>query len=52
MQRVKLNYNAEGRFFSSEEGIVYHMQTKEVFAVLVLFGVIITGVLIVKIVSY
>ena len=49
IQRGKLNYNSEGRFYSPEDGVVYHEQTKEVFGILVLIGLILTGLFIVRI---
>lgn len=50
IQRVSLNYNSEGRFFSAEEGVIYHKQVAEVYGVIALFGVILTGLLIATII--
>lgn len=50
IQRVNLDYNSEGRFFSAEDGIVYHNQAKEVYGILALFGVILTGLLFVRLI--
>lgn len=48
IERVSFDYNTQGRFFSLEDGAVYHEQTKEVFGVLTLLGVFTTGILIYK----
>ena len=42
VQRVNFDYNSEGTFFSTEEGVVYHEQAKDVYGILALFGVILT----------
>lgn len=51
VKRANLNYNAEGCFFSSEDGIVYNEQAKEVYGILSLFGLVLTGISIVKLVT-
>ena len=45
VQRANLEYNAEGRFFSAEEEVVYHEQTKEVYGILALSGLMLTVLL-------
>lgn len=50
IQRANLDYNAEGRYFSSEDGVVYHEQAKEVYGILTLFGLTLTGILIVRLI--
>lgn len=51
IQRAKLDYNSEGVFFSSEDGIVYHEQAKEVYGILTLLGLILTGLFIIRIIQ-
>lgn len=51
IQRANFNYNAEGKFFSSEDGIVYHEHAKEVYGILALLGLVLTGILLVKLVT-
>jgi len=48
IQRVNLDYNTEGRFFSPENGVVYQEQAKDVYGILALIGLILTAVLIYK----
>ena len=50
IQRTNLDYNSEGRFFSPEDGVVYYEQAKEVYGILALFGLILTGTLIVRLI--
>ena len=38
LQREKLPYNAEGKFFNAEEGVVYHEQARTVYGIFVLIG--------------
>lgn len=47
MLRTKYDYNDQGRFFSPEEGVVYHEQTQEVYGMLALVGGLFTIVLLV-----
>ena len=42
---TKLPYDIEGRYFDEEEAIVYHEQTKELYGLLVLAGLLLTGIL-------
>ena len=51
IQRVNLEYNSQGRFFSVEDGIVYHEQTKEVYGILALLRLILMGIFMVKIIK-
>ena len=48
IERVNLNYNAEGVYFSPESGVVYYEQAKEVYAILIILGLISIGILIFK----
>lgn len=48
IQRVALDYNSEGRFYSPEEGIIYNEQAILVYGLLALLGLIFTGILIIK----
>ncbi|MEO9871436.1 hypothetical protein [Ekhidna sp.] len=50
IKRASFDYDSEGRFFSSEDGAVYHEQTLEVYGLFALFGLILTGVLIVRLI--
>ena len=50
IQRANLDYNSEGMFLSLEEGVVYHEQTKEVFGVLALLGLILTVIFVIKLI--
>ncbi|WP_169513372.1 hypothetical protein [Flexithrix dorotheae] len=45
VQRVKLDYNSEGKFFSAEEGVVYLEPAEETYGFLALSGLIMTGTL-------
>ena len=51
IQRVNLKYDSEGRFFSVEDGIIYHEQTKEVYGILALLGLILIGLFMAKIIT-
>ena len=42
---TKLPYDIEGRYFDEEEAIVYHEQTKELYGLFVLAGLLLTGIL-------
>ncbi|WNJ18257.1 hypothetical protein [Pontibacter sp. G13] len=44
IQRANLDYNPEGRFFSAEDGVVFHEQAKIVYGMLALLGLILTVV--------
>jgi len=48
IQRANLNYNANGKYFSIQDGVVYHEQTKEVYGMLSILGLILIGILIYK----
>ncbi|WP_299435646.1 hypothetical protein [uncultured Aquimarina sp.] len=48
IQRVNFDYNTESKFFSPENGVVYQEQAKDVYGILALIGLILTGVLIYK----
>ncbi|MEZ4851687.1 MAG: hypothetical protein R3B93_24360 [Bacteroidia bacterium] len=45
IQRVNIDYNSESRFFSPEDGVVYHEQARDVYGVFALLGLILTGLL-------
>jgi hypothetical protein len=47
LQRANIEYNANGRFLSPD-GVVYHEQAKQVYGILALLGVFLTGTLIYK----
>jgi len=49
--RANLDYNSEGKFFSSEDRVVYHQQTKEVYGILALLGLLLTGLFIIKLIK-
>jgi len=40
IQRSNFEYNTEGTFLSSEDGVVYYEQAKEVYGILALVGLI------------
>ena len=46
IQSTNYDYNSEGKFFSTEDGVVYTEQAKEIYGNLALFGLIVTGILI------
>ncbi len=50
IQKVNLDYNLEGRFFSPEDGVVYHQQSKEVYGILALLGLILTGICVIRLI--
>jgi len=50
IQRANLDYNSDGRFFSTE-GLVYHEQSKEVYGVLAFLGLILTGLFLIKLIK-
>ncbi|MBG6130335.1 uncharacterized protein YneF (UPF0154 family) [Aquimarina sp. EL_43] len=47
LQRANIEYNANGRFLSPD-GVVYYEQAKQVYGILALLGVFLTGTLIYK----
>ncbi|WP_378174018.1 hypothetical protein [Aquimarina sp. SS2-1] len=51
IQRANLDYNSEGTFLSLDDGVVYKEQTKEVYGILALCGLILTGVLVYKLIK-
>ena len=44
IQRSKFVYNTESTFLSPEDGVVYHEQAKEVYGILALIGLMVTGI--------
>ena len=46
VQRAQLEYNADGRYFSADEGVVYLEQTRDTYGLLVLIGFITTAFLV------
>ena len=46
VQRINYEYNSEGKFFSTDYGVVYNEQAKEIHGVFALFGLLVTGILI------
>ncbi|MDH7447627.1 hypothetical protein [Aquimarina sp. 2201CG14-23] len=50
IQRANLDYNTEGTFLSIEDGVVYNEQAKEVYGILALCGLILTGVFFYKLI--
>jgi len=51
IQRANLVYNSEGRFFSQEDGVVYHEHAKESYGIFALIGVILSAFLIIKLIK-
>jgi len=49
MQRLKLDYNSEGRFYSLQDGVVYNEQAIAVYGFFTFLGLVLTGILIIKI---
>ena len=50
-KRANFDYNSEGRVFSSEDGVVYHEQAKEVYGIVALLGLILTTLLIIRLIN-
>ncbi len=50
IQRTNLDYNTEGKYLLLEEGVVYTEQAKEVYGILALCGLILTGVFVYKLI--
>ena len=51
IRRASLDYNDEGRFFCTKNMVVYHEQTKEIYGILAILGMIVTGILFVFIIK-
>ncbi|MCF6279659.1 MAG: hypothetical protein L3J14_04865 [Flavobacteriaceae bacterium] len=51
IQRANLDYNLEGKFFSTEEGVVYNEQAKMVSGIVVLIGLILIVILVIGIIK-
>lgn len=51
LQRASFDYNSEGRFFSPENGIVYLEQTKEIYGLLALLGLILTVIFMIRVIK-
>ena len=51
IQRANLDYNSEGRYFSPQNGVVYHEQTKEIYGMLALLGLILTAIFMVRLIK-
>ncbi|HOY39195.1 MAG: hypothetical protein KBB11_02330 [Bacteroidales bacterium] len=51
VQRASLDYNDEGRIFCAENGVVYHEQAKEVYGILALLSIMVTGILVIVIIK-
>lgn len=51
IHRANLDYNSEGRFFSPENGVVYHEQTKEVYGMVAFLGFVLTGLFLIKLIK-
>jgi len=50
IQRVNLDYNSEGRYFSLEEGVVYHKEAEAVYGFLAILGIVLTGLFLTRII--
>jgi len=50
IHRVQLDYDTEGKFFSSEDGVVYYEQAKEIYGILAFLGLIFTGIILYKLI--
>jgi len=48
IQTANIETNSQGRFFSAKDGIVYHEQPKEVYGILAILGLILTGLFTIK----
>ena len=46
LQRGKLEYTTEGRYFSAEEGVVYLEQTRDSYGLLAIVGLVTTTILV------
>jgi len=51
VQRGKFEYNAEGTFFSPQDGVVYSEQAKDIYGIFALLGLVLTGVIIYRIIK-
>ncbi|WP_128755248.1 hypothetical protein [Aquimarina sediminis] len=51
IQRANFEYNTEGKFLSLEEGVVYTKQAKEVYGILALIGLILTGIIVYRLIK-
>lgn len=49
IKRANLDYNIEGKCFSTE-GVVYHEQTKDMYGILVLLGLLLTVICMIKLI--
>jgi len=50
-QRASFTYTDEGTFFSVEEGVVYHEQTKEFYGIVSVLGLFLLGIVIYRLIK-
>ncbi|WP_234859077.1 hypothetical protein [Aquimarina aquimarini] len=46
IKRANFDYNTQGKFLSPEDGVVYNEQAKEIYGFLALFGLILMGIIV------